>query len=158
MHLSKLAFLAGSAFALAILALPASAQKSADTLRLAVISPFAALSTYDLPHEEAAVFSREIYDFLMTYDEHNKKYVPGLAKSWKRIDDKTLEIDLRDDVKFHNGNKFDSADVKATLDYLLDPKSKITYQGRYNWVRELEIGSSTFQVDLRISGSGAAIR
>ena len=139
MHLSKLAFLAESAFALAILAQPASAQKSADTLRLAVISPFAALSTYDLPHEEAAVFSREIYDFLMTYDEHNKKYVPGLAKSWKRIDDKTLEIDLRDDVKFHNGNKFDSADVKATLDYLLDPKSKITYQGRYNWVRELEI-------------------
>lgn len=139
MHLSKLAFLAGSAIALGALAQPASAQKSQDTLRLAVISPFAALSTYDLPHEEAAVFSREIYDFLMTYDEHNKKYVPGLAKSWKRIDDKTLEIELRDDVKFHNGNKFDSADVKATLDYLLDPKSKITYQGRYNWVRELEI-------------------
>jgi peptide/nickel transport system substrate-binding protein len=139
MHISKLAFVAGAAFALATLAQPASAQKSADTLRLAVISPFAALSTYDLPHEEAAVFSREIYDFLMTYDEHNKKYVPGLAKSWKRVDDKTLEIELRDDVKFHNGNKFDSADVKATLDYLLDPKSKITYQGRYNWVRELEI-------------------
>jgi peptide/nickel transport system substrate-binding protein len=136
MRLTKLAIFAAATL---IGAGPALAQKSQDTLRLAVISPFAALSTYDLPHEEAAVFSREIYDFLMVYDEHNKKFVPSLAKSWKRVDDKTLEFELRDDIKFHNGNKFDSADVKATLDYLLDPKSKITYQGRYNWVKELEI-------------------
>jgi len=139
MRLSKLAFCAASMMLGALPLAPAYAQKSQDTLRLAVISPFANLSTYDLPHEEAAVFSREIYDFLLVYDEHNKKYVPGLAKSWRRIDDKTLEFDLRDDIKFHNGNKFDSADVKATVDYLLDPKSKITYPGRYTWVKEVEI-------------------
>ena len=145
MRLSKLAYLAASAVLLT--AGPALAQKSADTLRLAVISPFANLSTYDLPHEEAAVFSREIYDFLMVYDEHNKKFVPGLAKSWKRIDTKTLEFELREDIKFHNGNPFTANDVKATVDYLLDPKSKITYIGRYNWVKEIEVlGPYKFRV------------
>jgi peptide/nickel transport system substrate-binding protein len=133
---------AGAAIGMGIAALgaaPASAQKSQDTLRLAIISPFAVLSSYDLPHEESGLFHRDIYDFLLQYDEHNKKFVPALAKSWKRIDNKTIEFELRDDIKFHNGNKFDAADVKATVDYLIDPKSKITYGSRYRWVKEIEV-------------------
>ena len=136
MRLSKLAFAALTA---ALAATPALAQKSQDTLRLAIISPFAVLSTYDLPHEESGLIHRDVYDYLVRYDEHNKKLVPALAKSWKRIDDKTLEFELRDDIKFHNGNKFDAADVKATVDYLIDPKSKITYGARFRWVKEIEV-------------------
>lgn len=129
--------IAGIAASLAVQ--PALAQKSQDTLRLAIISPFAILSQYDLPHEESGMFHRDIYEFLLKYDEHNKKFVPALAKSWKRIDDKTLEFELRNDVKFHNGNAFDAADVKATVDYIIDPKSKITYASRYNWVKQVEV-------------------
>ncbi len=118
---------------------PASAQKSADTLRLALNAPIPVLSTYDLPIDEGAVFSHEVYDFPMMYDEYNKKFVPALAKSWTRIDDKTIEFELRDDIKFHNGDPLEAADVKATVDYIIDPKSKITYQSRYNWVKEVEV-------------------
>jgi len=118
---------------------PAIAQKSQDTLRLAIISPFAVLSPYDLPHEEAGLFHRDIYEPLIRYDEHNKRFVPGLAKSWKRIDSKTLEFELRDDIKFHNGDKFDADDVKATVDYVLDPKSKITYGSHYRWLEKIEV-------------------
>ena len=37
--------------------------------------------------------------------------VPGLATSWKRIDDKTLELTLREGVKFHNGDEMTAEDV-----------------------------------------------
>lgn len=48
---------------------------------------------------------------------------PLLAKSWKESDDHlTLTITLRDGVQFHDGSPFSSADVKATLDAVLDPK------------------------------------
>ena len=41
---------------------PVSAQKAADTLRIAINNPFAVLSPYDLPVDEAGMFSREVYD------------------------------------------------------------------------------------------------
>jgi len=130
-------FLAVTATALAFAA-PALAQKSADTLRVAINNPFASLSTYDLPVDEAGIFSREVYDYLLYYDEHNKKFVGALAKSWKRIDDKTLEFELKDDIKFHNGNAVDANDVKTTIDYVIDPKSKITFIANYNWIKQVE--------------------
>ncbi len=136
MRISKLAIATLTA---TLATTPALAQKSQDTLRIAIVSPFAILSTYDLPHEESGMIHRDVYDYLLRYDEHNKKFVPGLAKSWKRISDMTLEFELRDDIKFHNGNKFDAADVKSTVDYIIDPKSKITYASRYNWVKEIEV-------------------
>src|SRR3954465_6241720 len=91
-------------------ATPAFAQESQDTLRVAINNPFTVLSTYDLPLDEALVYSRETYDFLLNYDEKKRQFVPALAKSWKRIDDRTLEFELRDDVKFHNGDAFDAND------------------------------------------------
>ncbi|MVW71158.1 MULTISPECIES: ABC transporter substrate-binding protein [unclassified Bordetella] len=36
---------------------------------------------------------------------------PGLAQSWRRIDDKTIEISLRRGVRFHNGDEMTAEDV-----------------------------------------------
>lgn len=36
---------------------------------------------------------------------------PGLASSWRRIDDRTVELTLREGVKFHNGETMTAEDV-----------------------------------------------
>jgi peptide/nickel transport system substrate-binding protein len=41
----------------------------------------------------------------------NQGPVPGLATEWKRIDDKTVELKLRQGVKFHNGDELTADDV-----------------------------------------------
>jgi peptide/nickel transport system substrate-binding protein len=41
--------------------------------------------------------------------------VPGLATEWRRIDDRTLEVSLRQGVKFHNGDSFTPEDVAASF-------------------------------------------
>ncbi|MDH4556182.1 hypothetical protein E8F11_13555 [Pseudomonas sp. BN417] len=40
---------------------------------------------------------------------------PGLAESWKRLDDRTLELSLRQGVQCHNGEAFDAEDVAFSL-------------------------------------------
>ncbi len=140
MRLLKSALLATAAI---VCAAPAFAQKSQDTIRVAINNPFVALSSYNLPLDEASVFYSEVYERLVYYDEHTQKYAPALAKAWKRIDNMTLEFELRDDIKFHNGKVLDSSDVKATIDYITDPKAKVQYAPRYTWVKSVEILSPT---------------
>jgi peptide/nickel transport system substrate-binding protein len=45
----------------------------------------------------------------------NLQPIPGLAESWKRIDDRTVELSLRKGVKFHNGDEMTSEDVVFTF-------------------------------------------
>ena len=41
--------------------------------------------------------------------------VPGLATSWKRVDDRTIEIKLRKGARFHNGDEVTAEDVAFTF-------------------------------------------
>src|SRR3954467_8744830 len=41
---------------------------------------------------------------------------PGLAESWRAVDDLTWEFKLRKGVKFHDGSDFTAADVAYSLD------------------------------------------
>ena len=55
-----------------------------------------------------------IFDTLLEFDE-NMKPSPCLAESWEQIDDLTWKFNLRQDVKFHNGDSLTSKDVKFSF-------------------------------------------
>jgi peptide/nickel transport system substrate-binding protein len=59
-------------------------------------------------------FATQVYNALVLQDV-NQKLLPGLATSWKPIDDLTWEFKLRAGVRFHNGASFSSEDVVATM-------------------------------------------
>jgi len=46
----------------------------------------------------------------------NGKLVPRLATGWQWLDDHTLEVTLRQGVRFHNGEVFDAEIVKLNWD------------------------------------------
>lgn len=54
-------------------------------------------------------------DFLASKQGNSSKLKPGLATSWKRISPTTLELDLRKNVKFHDGEPFTADDVLFTF-------------------------------------------
>ena len=57
---------------------------------------------------------RHIFEPLIRNDP-NQKLIPGLALSWKALDDLTWEFKLRKNVKFHDGSPFTAEDVAFTL-------------------------------------------
>lgn len=61
-----------------------------------------------------------IYDTLV-YQTPELELVPSLAKSWEQLDELTWVFELRDDVVFHDGSKFNAEVVKANFDRVLDP-------------------------------------
>ncbi|WP_261985887.1 MULTISPECIES: ABC transporter substrate-binding protein [Microbispora] len=61
------------------------------------------------------------FDALLARGEDGS-FVPWLATSWRVSDDgRTYTLELRDDVTFQDGTKFDAAAVKANLDKLREP-------------------------------------
>jgi peptide/nickel transport system substrate-binding protein len=59
-------------------------------------------------------FSLNLFDRLVEQDAHQRP-VPGLAASWKAIDDTVWEFKLRSGVRFHDGSIFGPEDVAASL-------------------------------------------
>ncbi|MBI2886985.1 MAG: hypothetical protein HYY02_07230, partial [Chloroflexi bacterium] len=67
------------------------------------------------------------YDNLIMFDPVKpSEIVPDLATKWELSPDgKTYTFFLHKDVKFHNGNPFTAADVKFTLERVMDPPKGI---------------------------------
>jgi ABC-type transport system substrate-binding protein len=55
--------------------------------------------------------SMNVFEHLMELDKDGK-LVPRLATSWQWLDDRTLEVTLRQGIKFHNGEVLDTEIVK----------------------------------------------
>lgn len=75
------------------------------------------------PHQYAQAKARLLvwnsFEALLTHDDKGG-YLPWLATSWEvSADGLTYTFKLRNGVKFHDGDPFDAAAVKANLDQLL---------------------------------------
>lgn len=70
--------------------------------------------------------SRLIFDPLFTLTE-DYKLKESLATEWSKLDNKTYVIKLRENIKWQDGNKFDSSDVIFTIDMLKNKDNNSTY-------------------------------
>ncbi len=59
-----------------------------------------------------------LFDHLIERD-FESNLAPGLAESWRVVDEQTLEFSLRRGVTFHNGEPFDAEAVKFSVERML---------------------------------------
>lgn len=83
-----------------------------------------------------------IYDGLVKIDKHYQVQ-PALAKNWEWLDsEKQWVIDLRQDVKWHDGTSFSAKDVKFTIDTLklnLGKFNESIYGGYVKYIKRVEV-------------------
>ncbi len=128
----------------------AFAQKSKDTLRYPMDDAEATLDRYISPGSFANQWEPAIFDNLIGFDPKKGQFTPQLAKSWKQVDEFTYEFELRDDVTFHNSEKFDADDAVYTINYLIDPKVKLRYKPSWAWIKSVEkLGPYKFRVNAK---------
>jgi peptide/nickel transport system substrate-binding protein len=78
-----------------------------------------------------------IYNGLVKYNK-DLKLVGDLAQSWEISDDKLkITFYLRQGVKWHDGEEFDSEDVKYTYDILKDTMTRTPYSSKFDRVVNL---------------------
>jgi peptide/nickel transport system substrate-binding protein len=87
----------------------------AQNLQIAIRAPVTSIDPHYHNVSPNQSMAAHIFDALTDMDA-NARVVPGLAESWKRINDETWEFKLRQGVKFHNGVEFTADDVAFTLD------------------------------------------
>lgn len=101
------------ASAVALAALMAAAPASAETLTIGLASEATAVDPHFHNLTPNNMIAAHVYEKLIGQDE-KQRLIPGLATSWKPIDDTTWEFTLRRGVTFHDGTPFNADDVVCT--------------------------------------------
>jgi len=130
--------LSAAAVGVAMVATPALAGKANDTLVWATDREMDVPLSWYNNTREMVVMSRHIFDTLLYRDTKTFEYRPQLASSYKWVDDVTMDFELRKDVVFHNGKKFNADDVVSTFNHLSSPNSGVLSRREVGWIKTTE--------------------
>jgi peptide/nickel transport system substrate-binding protein/glutathione transport system substrate-binding protein len=150
----------GSAVAIGAMLLPAGAlaqgtPRKGGTLRLAM--PYNPASVDPMTGRNLPDFDvlYAVFDALIDFEPKTLELKPGLAKSWKFTDPKTLVLDLVEGVKFHDGTEFDGEVVKFNIErYKSDQRSNV--KADLSSVDSVEVNGKN-QVTLKLNKPNAGL-
>jgi peptide/nickel transport system substrate-binding protein len=132
-RLALATLLAASAFAT-----PAFAAKKDNSIRFAYDQVVENVDPFMNNVRIGVIIGQQVWDTLIYRDPKTSQYKGQLATAWRWIDDKTLEVELRKGVKFHNGAEFSADDVVYTLNFVVKPDSKVITRGNVDWIDRVE--------------------
>lgn len=81
---------------------------------------------------------RQIFDPLLDKGE-GQEYEPALATNWDPVSPTTWEIQLREGVQFHDGERLTAEDVQYTIERILDPSKNSPQAANYSAIESIEI-------------------
>ena len=81
--------------------------------------------------------TRWVFNSLITYDK-DANIKTELAKSYRFLDETTLEFKLRDDVRWSDGEKFSAKDVVFTYETIISPDIYTPYASGFLHVKSVE--------------------
>ena len=122
----------------ALIAGAATAGRKDDTLRFAYDQAPESVDPYFNNVRIGVILAAQVWDTLVYRDPETHEYKGLLARSWKQVDERTLEFELREGVRFHNGEEFDADSVVYTLNFVANADNKAVTQQNVSWIEKAE--------------------
>jgi peptide/nickel transport system substrate-binding protein len=129
------------ALSLMVAASPARAQGGPPgVLQIAVLSDVT-LNPFTLPQQlPTLLVAKTVMSTLTRYQPGDLKPVGDLAASWRALEGgRVWEFKLRPGVKWHDGKPFTAADVKFTLEAIVDPNVKALFRSQLQPLQRVEV-------------------
>ncbi len=119
-------------------------------IRVAAVEPN--IQNYD-PHKGFSGLEHRVlyavFDLLVRFDARGNM-VPGLAESWEWADPRTLILNLRKGVTFHDGTPFNADAVVFNFRRIMDPRQNSIVRGEWRDVETVEaVGEQRVKIVLR---------
>ncbi len=128
----------------------ALANKNADTLVWATDRENPIADPYYLNTRDLVIIGHHAWDTLVWSDPTTGRIEPLLATRWRWIDDRTLELQLREGVKFHSGKTLDADDVVYTLDFVTNKDHAVLNFTLLEWILSAEkVDARTVRIHLK---------
>ncbi|CUH64729.1 Hemin-binding lipoprotein [Thalassovita gelatinovora] len=135
---------AASAVALATSFSPAIAGPDDDTLRAAMSEEILNLDYNYTTKREYIILAQLTDATLFELDPETQQMNPSIATGYDWVDETTLDITLRDDVKFHDGSMLTAEDVAYTYNWIGSTLSESNATGVVDrWLETAEVTSPT---------------
>jgi peptide/nickel transport system substrate-binding protein len=112
-----------AAVLVAALPLGALAGKADNSLHVAQQTSIPNIDPYFNSLVPGRSLAEDVWDTLIYREPRTGALVGLLATDWRWIDERTLELDLRRGVAFHDGSPFDADDVVYTFRFVSDATS-----------------------------------
>ena len=116
----------------------AFAQKSADTLRIQFADAVPNVDMYFNSQRTGLILAHQAWDMLVHRDPATFEIKPALATDWKFAEDNSLDLTIRQGVKFHDGSTLSADDVVYTINMAANPDSKVATPSNYAWIDKAE--------------------
>jgi peptide/nickel transport system substrate-binding protein len=139
------------------LVLAGAAPAEAGTLNVAIPSNINTLDPAKTKLGEEYIICYLVFSGVTGLDPSGRA-VPDLAESWTASEDlKGWTFKLRPGVKFHNGQPLEAADVKATIERIMDKATASVARVNFDIVDSIEVPDTlTVKFNLKIPYSGFA--
>ncbi|MCC5961637.1 MAG: ABC transporter substrate-binding protein [Rhodobacteraceae bacterium] len=129
----------------------AAAGPDDDTLRAAMAGEILNLDYLYTTRREYIILAKMTDARLFTMNPETQEVEPSVALSYEFVDDMTIDVELRDDVQFHDGTPLTAADVAYTYNWIIDEGSESHAQSLISrWLDRAEVtGDHSVRFHLR---------
>lgn len=133
-------YLKTATLAIAMMQMPGAALAQDDgVLRIAIPSNLNTLDPARTKIGEEYIVNNLVFSAL-TEITAGGEVLPDLAESWSANESLTeWTFELRGDVTFHDGSSFEAADVKATIERVMDPETASTARVNFEIVESITV-------------------